>query len=469
MKVALSLVTCLFISADSFLKIPFGRPFSIKERELNQPVTHKFSEKEQTIINKINGFYGNIGPNVNINKVTNLFDLFFNDGVIQGVFFDNGELTYVKHFVRTEKLLYEEKNGEIPKNTVVILLFTFLHYFKLLPNLFGLANTAMININNKLYALYERDFPYLLDIDFEKKTLNTVKKTNIESISCFSAHSKCNLKSNLVETIDYQVLTRKVLYSQFDENFDMIRSKNIDVEYIPVVHDFLTTESKMIFFDCPICVNMNQIVQSSMPVILDKSKKSIIKMVDRNDMTVETFLTNESFYVFHFASYKEDDSSIQIFASLYDELDFSELNIVGKYRKININKTTKVVEIERNPELEKMDVDFPVACGDKTIFRRIENKSKTGLIVCKGLHIIKEILFEDNYICGEPAIYYADGVPYLFTFIFHLHNSNTSSLIIVNVDTYEKIVIPLNIPMNLGFHSIFLAPFMQPNDKIRSS
>jgi carotenoid cleavage dioxygenase-like enzyme len=46
------------------------------------------------------------------NNLDNLYDLFTGDGVIQGVFFEKGELTFVKHFVRTEKLEYEEKNGK---------------------------------------------------------------------------------------------------------------------------------------------------------------------------------------------------------------------------------------------------------------------------------------------------------------------------------------------------------------------
>ena len=43
----------------------------------------------------------------------NLYDLFIGDGVIQGVFFDKGKITFVKHVIKTEKLKYEEKNGKL--------------------------------------------------------------------------------------------------------------------------------------------------------------------------------------------------------------------------------------------------------------------------------------------------------------------------------------------------------------------
>ena len=40
-----------------------------------------------------------------------------------------------------------------------------IRYMGMFPNVFGLANTAFLNTNNNTYALYERDKPYLIDID----------------------------------------------------------------------------------------------------------------------------------------------------------------------------------------------------------------------------------------------------------------------------------------------------------------
>ena len=77
---------------------------------INQKLIYKLPPYKQNIVNKINGFYGLIGPDVNMSTVNNLFDLFIGDGNIQGVFFDKGNITMIKHFVRTDKLLYEERN-----------------------------------------------------------------------------------------------------------------------------------------------------------------------------------------------------------------------------------------------------------------------------------------------------------------------------------------------------------------------
>ena len=95
--------------------------------------------------------------------IDSLYQLFTSDGIIQGVFFNNGDLTFVKHLIKTEKILYEEKNGIIPtKNFLLTIFLLLLNKIKLFPNVMGMANTAILNVNNNNYALFERDLPYLL-------------------------------------------------------------------------------------------------------------------------------------------------------------------------------------------------------------------------------------------------------------------------------------------------------------------
>lgn len=48
-------------------------------------------------------------------------------------------------------------------------LYMALSKMNMLPNVMGLANTALMNIEYKLYALFEQDLPYELNLDFEKQ------------------------------------------------------------------------------------------------------------------------------------------------------------------------------------------------------------------------------------------------------------------------------------------------------------
>lgn len=441
----------IFQHADTFfLNIQFGNPFRISKKEINKKIEYNLPKRDSDIIKKINGFYGMIGPDVNTSTITTLYDLFTGDGNIQGIFFDNGELTYTKNFVRTEKLLYEELNGRMPKHWVITFLFMALEKTGLLPNMMGMANTAIMIIENNTYALFERDLPYLLEIDYNKKNINTVKKVNIKGLSHFSGHSK--YMNNKIETIDYHILTKSIDYFQLNKSFDILNKKAIYMDNLPITHDFIMANDNIILTDSPFSFHIDDITNIRVPVKFDKKKPTNIHIINKTDFSINKFISNESFYIFHYADLKDNDECIDIYAPIYEDVNFSKLSINGKYRKISINKQTKEVKIIKNELLEKFNLDFPIKYKNKVILRNIFNNTINGFVVCENLYI-KHILFlKDKFICGEPAITEIDDIPYLISFGY---NSENSYLILIDIENYKIIEIPLNVHVNIGFHSIF--------------
>jgi len=437
-----------------FIKIPFGPRFKIKDRELTKKLEYKFIESEQNILKKMNGFYGMIGPDIDIHSVSTIFDLFTGDGLIHGVFFDNGELTFIKYFIRTDKLRYEQKNGKIPKNKILRTLFEVLSTMKLFPKILGVSNTALMHFDNNTYSLYERDLPYKLDINFKNKNIKTIERKSIKNIQQFSAHSKTN--GTTIETIDCDILRNEVNYFELDKNFETIKTRTIATKYIPIVHDFWSSPNKIIFIDSPLIIDFKNFLNRPMSVKLDETKDTVINILDKTTMKIERYNINKSFYVFHFANSKENDTHIEIYASLYEKIDFNELNITGKYRKMIINKDTKLVTIEKNPELEELNIEFPISYGNRTIFKSIENRINNGFVICEGIELIKKIELVDKFICGEPAIKKVDDSYYLIAFYYSIYNNKDTRLFIMNLDTYSFIDIPIKEEIGLGFHSIFI-------------
>jgi carotenoid cleavage dioxygenase-like enzyme len=123
----------------------------------------------QPLLKQITGFYGLIGPDIDMTSVQSLYELFTGDGIIQGVFLDKGKITFVKHLVRTDKINYEDLFGKFSKSLFITPLYVALNKVGLIPNVLGLANTALLPIEKKVYALFERDSPYEIKIDFEEK------------------------------------------------------------------------------------------------------------------------------------------------------------------------------------------------------------------------------------------------------------------------------------------------------------
>jgi hypothetical protein len=347
--------------------------------------------------------------------------------------------------------LYEEKNGMIPNNNFIKLMFMTLSRVNILPNIMGLANTAMINVKNKIYALYEQDIPYLLDIDFQNKNINTISKQKVNSIQHISAHSK--YMNNSIETIDYNVMKSSLNYYQLNDNFNIINRKKIKTKYLPVIHDFIVTKDKMIIMDSPLCIDKTKIFKRSMPVSLDRNQNTLIHIYDKKNDKIEVYDTNKSFYMFHFADYSETFKKIEIFGSLYDELNFSNLNLKGHYCKIIVNKITKEVVIEKNEHLEKYDLDFPIKYDNKIVFRNVHNRTINGFVIVQKMKVIREIIYEDLFICGEPSLIRIEGIPYI---IFFGYSKKQNNIVLLNLYNYQTIEIPVPIELNIGFHSIFI-------------
>jgi carotenoid cleavage dioxygenase-like enzyme len=379
--------------------------------------------------------------------------LFTGDGLIQGAFFENGDIEFVKHFVNTDKLKYEKKNGPVSENMFVRMVFMMFHKMRLLPNILGLANTALLKVNKNVYALYERDMPYLLDIDFSNKLIGTNKKVDIDNLNSFSAHSK--FSEQVVETLDYHVAQKFVDYLVLNENMNLLKRVRIHTKYLPIVHDFISTERSVIICDAPIVLRFHSVFENKLPVIFDKSLPTIFHLVENNNSTIIKYEADSAFYIFHYANAIESDNTVEIFAPVYENLDFSRLEIQGKYRKIVINKNTKIVSMESNPLLETMNLDFPIRYGKKTVLRNIENGRIGEFVLCEGLEIVRQIKFENRAICGEPAI--IDNTPLMVCFANDI-NEDKSFLIIINLDTYEITEIPtIHSRLSIGFHSLFFS------------
>lgn len=436
MKLLLLFMFCQVLKTTSF----FGNNWT------KRPIVND----NKSILKQIDGFYGLIGPNINITSKTNLYDLFTGDGLIQGAFFENGQMHYVNHLINTDKFIYEKKHGPVSENMFVRMLFIMLHKMRLLPNILGLANTALLNVNNKIYALYERDVPYLIDVDFENQAISTIEKMNLPNLNSFSAHSK--FSKPFIETLDYNVLGKYVNYFKLNENFETMQHTQIHTKYLPVVHDFLSMGESILICDGPIVLNLPSIFENHLPVRFDQSKNTFFHLV-RSDKSVESYEAAGAFYIFHYAEGYENEDTVQLFAAVYENLDFSTLEIHGKYRKIIINKNTKKVSMETNPLLENMNLDFPVRYEKKIVLRNIENGRICEFVLCEGLEIVGRIKFKNKTICGEPAL--IQGTPLLVCFANDI-NEDKSYLVIINLDTYEISEFDTKQKMLcVGFHSTF--------------
>jgi len=472
----------LFNISNAFLNFKINKPFLIRDSEYNKKISYTISEPERDIIKKINGFYGIIGPYINITNIDNLFNLFTGDGIINGVFIENGEISVLNHFIRTEKIMYEQINGKFLKNSFLIGFNMLMNKLKLQPNIMGVANTAILNVNNRndIYALFERDLPYKLNINFKERTIKTIKKLDIKGIEYFSGHSKYldtyTKKDNYIDithnihTLEYNILLNIVNYHILNENFERVDTHKIKMNYIPIVHDFIIFDNgKFFLMDSPLKIDFDKILKNifsfnmDVYISLQKNEKTYFRLYDPYRNIEKTYVYNKGLYCFHYAYYVENIDFIEIYSSVYEKLDFTHLDIYGIYSKIIINKQSGEVDVISSDELKKYNLDFPVKYKNYIILRNIYNNAINGFVVCRGLEIINKLFFNDIYFSGEPVIVNIDKnseeIPYLISFAYD--DNKNGYLMIINLFDYSEstpnfIKIPLNIKLNIGFHSIFI-------------
>jgi carotenoid cleavage dioxygenase-like enzyme len=304
------------------------------------------------------------------------------------------------------------------------------------------------------------DQPYLIDINFNNKTIDTIGKQSINNLQHFSAHSKYINKN--IESIEYKMDKNIVTFYDLDNKFNIEKSLDIKFNYIPITHDFYSTNKNIYLIDSPIEVDFKNVLIKKMPLHLNNKKETFIYVYNKLKQEITTYTCDEGIFLFHYSIIQEDNNYIKIYAPLYDNFDFSSLNIQGRYRMILINKKTKNVKIIKNKELENYNLDFPI-CFDNTkiIMQNKKDKYINGFIVCKDLKIIKKFIFNNRKIKGEHNIIKINNNNYLL-FFSEINNKNYIS--ILNIDKYnnqyisDQYIIDIEISenINFGFHSIFI-------------
>ena len=439
------------ISINSFIKLNFGKKFKISEKEISNNINYKISLENQQILKQISGFYGLIGPDASKEMSNDIFQLFNKNGVIQGVFIKSGTLKYIRYYIKTDKLKYEEENGKIPINIFTIILFEFLKNINLLPNLFGLANTALINISNKLFALNERDSPYEINIDFINKTIGTKRKKKIPFLKNFLAHSKNN--KDIIETIDYSSIIPKLTYYQMNNDFAKIKKINVKTKYISMVHDFISLNHSLIIADIPMILNLNLHDKPYSPLKFDSYKKSQFILINKTTCDKKYYTIDKPFFVFHYGSSFETETEIITYACVYDDFNFvNQKNNTARFRKIIFDKNSSKIRIEKNKILEKYNVEFPIIKNDITILMNIENLKVSSLLVVKDFKL-KKIIKLDKTLYGEPSLIDIKGILYLICFTY---DNNKNYVTIININNGNNFSIDIPHPMTLGFHSVFI-------------
>jgi len=407
-------------------------------------------------IREINGFYGLAGPDVNVSKINSLYELFTGDGMVHGIFLEKGKITQVNHKIQTEKIKYETIHGKFINHISLQPLYMLLNKLGILPNTMGLANTSFMKVLNRFFVLFERDLPYEICVDFENKTVDTMKKVNIRDLENFSAHSKVIDSTGKIYSLEYNVIMNRVSCIMLNTDMEVMQKIVVKPKYIPVIHDlwYLERSNSTLFTDSPLEFSFTKMFDGKIPVVFNYKKPTYLRVISHKDNKQTVYTSKAGFYIFHYAEVAETDSEITVYAPIYFDMGFDKLKIHGLYSALLLDKKTRKISIYRNPELENYNLDFPIQWGQYVILRNIKRNRINGFVICKGVNIISRIFLKDRYIYGEHMLYKCKDFSRIMCFGYD--DMDRGYFFLINPENGEVFEFPLKKQLNIGFHSIFI-------------
>jgi hypothetical protein len=230
----------------------------------------------------------------------------------------------------------------------------------------------------------------------------------------------------------------------------VLSETTVKTKYIPIVHDFISTPTTYIVLDSPFIYDFFRILRGKIPLVFNPFLPSFFHVINKSEKKVDTYEFPRGYYIFHYADCEETADAYIIHAPVYESLDFSELNIHGKYRKLVLDKISKKVDIQYDPEIEKMNLDFPIKGPNGTILlRNIENRRANGFVMMDGLRIQKRWFYDDLCFIGEHVVVGNNLMAFCI-------KQGMNYLAILNMETDTIDFLSCSYDLTMGFHSTFI-------------
>lgn len=418
-----------------------------------------------TIPPEIKGMYVRNGPNPMFQPSAYNYPL-EGDGMLHGIYFDQGKASYKNRWIQTSGLAYERFEGKELSE------LKFKNY----------ANTNIVNHNGKLLALYEIGLPYEMTQDLE-----TVGEYNFQGKleQSMTAHPKIDPVTKELHFYRYSFFNKPYLhYYVADQQGKIIRDSAIDVERPVLIHDMAITENYAIFFDCPLIFNLEEAKKNNTPFVWQPELGTNIILVNRHDANQKPiYLKTEAFWVWHFMNAYEANNQLMI-----DFVQYPDIRLESNIEAIIANQSNlQRMTIDLNnhqisqQSFDDRYVDFPVIDNRRTgqpyrfgytpyidtnllSQKRIPNyfPSLIQYDVVNQTHKVHQL--KSGCYCGEPTFIpnpnkqsELDG--YVVTFVYN-ENTKTSELLILDPANFDQepigiVHLPVRVPS--GFHGNWIA------------
>jgi all-trans-8'-apo-beta-carotenal 15,15'-oxygenase len=411
---------------------------------------------------------------------------FDGDGAILGVHFADGGAVGTYRFVQTAGYQAEEEEGK----------FLFGGYGMTAPvpiwqrfrqEMKNAANTSVLALPDRLLALWEGGHPHALDL----QTLETIRLDDLGGLAKdvpYSAHPKRDLQTG--EIFNFGVTYGKIgilhVYRS-DRTGKIQQQAKIELNILPLIHDFVLAGQYLIFFIPPVTLNpvplllLAKLKSYSDALSWQPKQGTQILVLDRETLTVVSRGETEPWFQWHFSNgYIDDDGTVKVEVIRYADFQTNQYLKQAATGKTDILASGKLWQIRLDPQtgnvheaskfldrtcefpsIKPQDVGHTWQKTYLSIHRRDADPKREmfGAIACFDQQTgdLMEADLGENRYPTEPI--YAPDVQdhdrgWILTVVFD-GNSNRSEVWIFNSDYLSdepvcRLALPQVIP--LGFH-----------------
>lgn len=241
---------------------------------------------------------------------------FDGDGAILGVHFTDAGATGLYRYVQTVGYQEEEIKGEFLYGNYGMTAPgpVWNQWFKPIKNA---ANTSVLALSNKLLALWEGGNPYVLDL-LTLETKGTDNLSQLEANAPYSAHPKIDQQTGEIFNFGVAAGINAILrVYKSDVTGRIIKQNSVQLDGLPLVHDFAMAGQYLVFFVPPVRVNLlpTALGLSSYSDALEwqANKATQILIFDRETLDLVSRSEAEPWFQWHFGnSFVDKDGAINI-------------------------------------------------------------------------------------------------------------------------------------------------------------
>ncbi|AUR51013.1 hypothetical protein CUN60_01400 [Aquella oligotrophica] len=443
----------------------------------HKPVLDEVELHDPQVIGEIptqlNGQYLRNGPNPYFTPYTYTYPI-DGDGMIHRISIKDGKVSYKNAFVKTNGLQAELKAGKALYGGIALPIPPDPKYVKTDETGKSSASIHIVKWGNNLLALYETTPAYLLDNNLA--TIGEFQPDGRDSPFNVNAHHRVDPKTGQIYMFIYNTYGVPLTLYEFNQDYQLIKSVDVEKPQNTMIHDFLITENYIIIFDMPAIFNVAG-NDGSEPFFAFYPDKSVtIILVKRSDYSISRIENIPSFFVYHFVNAYEEDNKIIFDMVLHKKLNLNpalnENNIPPALYRGSIDLET--LHYQHKCLCDSLIVEFPSYnldyCAQKYQFaylvaKKPDNAGGFNLLIKYDL-VNNKFIYTDfgaDTEIGEATFVTArdssndedDG--YLVLFVY-CKSSDCSDFVVLNAKNMQEIArvkLPRRVPH--GLHGSWIA------------